>query len=246
MEPSSGRRLVPLDRNRHRSYRIARGSYGHAAQQQTCPVLLGEFAEVSAECPILFVRSEEGGALCCVAMLGVTPGHNLFWQNSRWRGRYVPCHLRARPFAMARIGESGKQMAVCVDESSPLLLAGGESGEPLFEPGGGRTEYLDNMAHLLVQLQRQGTLTDTFVRYLQAERLLEEQVIQVRLQGGVNHRLNGVFRVDETALQALPEERFIELRRRGYLSPIYAHLHSLRRVDNLSRLHARQRRENLH
>lgn len=239
-------KMVALDKNRHRNYRIEQGDLGHSAGQQSCPALMGEFAQLAAEYPIVFVRSGDGDELRSIAMLGIKPGKNLFWQNNQWQGAYVPAALRAHPFATAGIGGQGDQFAICLDESSSRVMSSGVAGEPLFDNKGEQTEYLANISCFLAELRTQVSLSNDFVRYLNENALLEEQVVLVNLPGGVDHRLTGVFRVSEKALNGLSDGDFLALRKRGYLPAIYTHLNSLRQVNNLSRLYSQLRKEGLH
>ncbi|MBB3060954.1 SapC family protein [Microbulbifer rhizosphaerae] len=232
---------MALDKKRHRSHRIKVADLSHSVGKHTCPALIGEFPQLAAEYPIVFVKSEQGGEqggeLRSVAMLGVKPGRNLFWQNNRWQGAYIPSALRAHPFAMVAIEGQEGQFAICIDESSPSMAGDRERGESLFDKNGEQTEYLSNISNFLLELRMQTSLSNEFARYLDEKGLLEEQVVLVKLPGGMDHRLTGVFRVNERAVNRLPDQEFLALRKRGYLSAIYAHLGSLRQVNNLSRLY---------
>lgn len=238
--------IVALDKLRHRNYRVRSAGLSHSAAQHTCAALLGEFSDLAAEFPIIFVRAESGDALRCVALLGIKPGQNLFWQEQRWQARYIPAALRAHPFAAATIDRAEGQFALCLDEQSPAIVESGREGEALFDAEGRESIYLTRVVQSMAQLRGQEQASNRFVSHLRDLDLLEEQVILVKLAGGVDHRLSGVFRVNEKALNALSDEAFVDLRRRGYLAAIYAHLNSLRQVNNLSRLHGRVRRESVH
>lgn len=239
-------KFAALNKIKHRDYCVRQGDFRHAATMHTCPVALSEFADLAAEYPILFVRSQDGHGLRCVALLGVRPGDNLFWQNNQWQGQYIPLTLRTHPFATAVIDDREDRLAICIDEESPLVAADAQRGSRLFDGGGEQTEYLANMTRFLLQVRRQLSLSDAFVRDLEDKALLEEQVILVKLPGGIDHRLTGVFRIEEKALNRLTESEFLALRERGYLPAIYAHLQSLRQVNNLRRLHAQTQRVNIH
>lgn len=243
---SSNTRLTALDKNRHRNFSVRQNSLAHTANLHTCAALLGEYSDLASEYPIVFVRTENGDGLRSVALLGVKPGQNLFWQKSQWQGRYLPLAVRAQPFAAVGVPGSDDRIAICIDESSPLSIADGRRGEPLFDRGGAQTEYLGNVSRFLAQIYRQEALSRIFVGHLEEKDLLEEQVMLVNLPGGVDHRLTGVFRINESALNKLPDRDFVDLRKKGYLPAIYAQIQSLRQVHNLSRLHAQMHRENVH
>ena len=50
------------------------------------------------------------------------------------------------------------------------------------------------------------------------------------------YEVDGVFTVDEEALEKLSNEEFLELRKRGFLPLIYSHLISLQQMHKISRL----------
>ena len=52
------------------------------------------------------------------------------------------------------------------------------------------------------------------------------------------YEIDGLFTIDEEALEKLSNEEFQELRQRGLLPIIYSHLTSLQQIGRLSRLQA--------
>lgn len=228
-------KIAPIDKTKHSKIKVKASDLSHAAEQHICPALAQEFPQLTSEFPIVFVKGE-GEAYHSVAMMGLKPGENLFLQDGKWQGNYVPAALRRYPFSLAKTSAEGDNMAVCIDTASKQLSS--KEGQPLFNEDGSESDYLKNIANFLTRLIGQGQYSDDFGKYLADKGLFEEQTITVKLDDGSDHRLNGVFRVDEAKLNELDNDSFLELRQKGYLPAIYAHLASLRQVNNLARLNA--------
>lgn len=231
-------KITPIDKNKHAKFSIKGNDLSHTASMHLCPALAQEFPQLTAEFPIVFVKSETSGDFHSVAMLGLKPGENLFLQGGKWQANYVPAALRTYPFSLTNADAKGERLAVCLDEASALVNTDTTDGKALFNDDGSESDYLKNIGGFLTQVMSQGRFSDDFGKYLGELELFEEQTITVKLEDGSDHRLTGVFRIDEDKLNALDNDAFIKLREKSYLPAIYAHLASLRQVNNLSRLNA--------
>ena len=67
---------------------------------------------------------------------------------------------------------------------------------------------------------------------LQSLDLIKEQVLTLNIKGE-ERRINGIFLIDETKLNELTDEQFLELRKSGYLTAIFAQLMSLQHTQKL-------------
>lgn len=230
-------KLTPIDKIKHAKFAVKGNDLSNTAAMHLCPALAQEFPQLTAEFPIVFVKNDSGH-FHSVAMLGLKPGENLFLQNGKWQANYVPTALRTYPFSLTNADAKGERLAVCMDESSALISSDGNEGKALFKDDGSESDYLKNIGGFLTQVMSQGRFSDDFGKYLGELELFEEQTITVKLDDGSDHRLTGVFRIDEAKLNALDNDAFIKLRELSYLPAIYAHLASLRQVNNLARLNA--------
>jgi hypothetical protein len=87
----------------------------------------------------------------------------------------------------------------------------------------------------LVQAAHQNEQTAQVTQYLKDKGLLATQ--QVRLQhrpDGRLYNIDGIYTVNEQKLNELSDEDFLDMRSRGILSLIYAHLHSLQQLRRVS------------
>jgi hypothetical protein len=77
-----------------------------------------------------------------------------------------------------------------------------------------------------------GLITRNFVEKLQSLELIKEQVLTLNIKGE-ERRINGIYLIDEPKLNELSDETFLELRKSGYLTAIYAMLMSLQHTQKL-------------
>ena len=77
-------------------------------------------------------------------------------------------------------------------------------------------------------------VTGAFVKMLLEKELLMSKTLQLDLVGESGLNLSGIYAIDEEKLKGLNDESFLDLRQRGFLPVIYAHLTSLNQVYRLS------------
>ncbi|WHI44530.1 SapC family protein [Microbulbifer sp. JMSA004] len=240
------RQLVVLDKKKHRNYRLLKHDLSHSKNLHICPILLSEFISVSRTSPIIFTKSKETGKLESCALLGVTPGENLFWQEGRWQGDYIPVSIRSHPFYLRYKKDDLSNAYVCVESS--LLCASKDSsqGVALFEHNGEPSKHLLAAQRELENIHLKKLQTWKFVESLQKFDLLKEQEINIDLPGETKHKLKGVYCISEDKVRKLGATEFLKLRDIGCLPFIYAHLFSLLQSSNLRALHKKNYSKVLH
>lgn len=219
---------IALSRTAHaeQGYR-ARQGYDHAAGRMLVPVILGELHKLLPHYAIGFLPID--GSMMPVALLGVDKGQNLYLcENGSWQVSYIPATLRGHPFGLAD-GQSGdKVLAIAADYLT-------EAGQPLFNDG-----QLDETAtqamQFLQQYDQNRRSTQAACQALQYAGVLTEWRLGVPL-GEKRRDINGLYRVDETALNALPAEAYAELQG-APMQLAYAHLYSITQVAQLVQLAA--------
>jgi hypothetical protein len=227
-------KIVPLNNDVHKNIKVKNTqSFDHAKSQHLSLVVVHEFAKVAIDCPVVFVKDPESGQFRSVAMLGLEPNENLFYSRSKWKGSYVPANLRAYPFALAG-DENSDQLALCIDESSKLINK--KDGETLFNEDGSETKFLSTRKEFLGQLIEQNHITKHFIKFLTDNELLAPQSLSLNLEDGSGHDLNGIYVVNEQKLNELDDEVYLEIRKRGYMAPIYSQLSSMNQLQNLGQL----------
>lgn len=199
-----------------------------------------EFRDLQAHYPIVFRKGADGVSFEAYAMLGFEDGENLFLDGDVWDAPDLPLSIARQPFL---IGLNDSAMMVHVDLDNPRVNA--STGEPVFLPHGGNTEYLENISAMLATIDQGLQTMPAFVAALLEHKLLESFVLDVELNSGAQHRLSGFYTIHEERLQAVGAEALAAMNRNGYLQAIYMAIASMSKLRSLierkNRRHARQR-----
>ncbi|NMR25261.1 MULTISPECIES: SapC family protein [unclassified Pseudoalteromonas] len=228
--------VQPLHNEKHANTKIQNGiNVEFLKTQHLVPVVAHEFARVANEFPMSFVKNNETGQFQAVAMFGLEPGENLFVQDGKWTASFAPMATTRYPLGLVKHPEED-QYGIVIDEASPLV--GDAEGNALFE-NGEETDYLKRRKEALVSFIEFSHVTEAFTKYLADKELLVAQTLTVDIKGEKKD-INGIYLIDEKKLNELSDEAFLELRKRGYLAPIYSFLTSTHQVARLARLKAQQ------
>lgn len=203
-------------------------------------VSAAEFPAAGRDYPLVFASLDAGKTFAPVAVLGLTQGTNLFVDASgSWdASSYVPAFVRRYPFCISKLyvdGAPAGERVVCVAKAYL-----DRAGMMLFDGRGQPTPRWQQLERLLSQYEADLDRTADLCAALARLELLTP--FSMRVVGGqktVELRMGGMYRVDEPRLRALRPANHTALINKGYMSAIYAHLHSL---ENFTRLYARQTR----
>lgn len=188
-----------------------------------------EFRDIQACYPIVF-RQAADGSYEAHALFGLQEGENLFLGHHGWEAPYLPLSVARQPFL---IGINGTELMVHVDLDHPRIGGSASSGEALFRPHGGTTEYLERVSSTLLAIHQGLQQAHGFMAALQEHALLEPFVLDIELDDGTPYRLAGCHTINEERLAALPGPALESLHRAGYLQPIYMVLASIANVRTL-------------
>lgn len=194
-----------------------------------------EFRSAQAFYPILFHRDQRG-EMYPVALFGFEAGENLFLDDAGWHARYVPAMIRRQPFligfeAETRPGQAEKRRMLSLDMAHPRVST--EQGEPLFQPLGGRTPFLEEMAALLEAMYHGGEMNRRFIEALQGHGLIEHVTFDIALANGSRNQLLGFSAIDEEKVRGLSDAALGQLSRDGFLMPLFMMLASTSNVRTL-------------
>ena len=219
----------PLNAERHKGKSLrAMTNYAFAARANSVPMNGNEFPLVMHDYPIVFTP---GNPITPVVVMGMRADQNLFVApNGAWmEGRYIPAYIRRYPFIFTDLTQQQK-LVLSIDEDSDLVVA--DDSRPLFV-NDKASEVVDHALKFCSEFQAQHNATVEFAKAVSARQLLIDQRAEFTISTG--ERLSvGPFRVvDETKFNQLPDEIFLDWRRRGWLTLAYSHLASL---SNFARL----------
>lgn len=220
------RSIEPLNSEAHRQHRLRADGplYGFAAHSYLLPAVVDEFASAARSLAIMFAPS--GKRFAPVFLCGLRPGSNLFIdRDGEWTGGYVPAYLRRYPFMLGE--REGADPVVCIDVAYPGFAPGAE-GTRLFEDDGASSPQLTAMIQLVTDYALAAKRTEALCEFLSEHDLFKSVTVDVS-QGADRQSasIHGLSIIDEEKLAALSDEVFANLRKRGLLGPIYAHLFSV-------------------
>ncbi|MDA0280473.1 MAG: SapC family protein [Proteobacteria bacterium] len=227
---------VPLRKDRHAKSRITEsGDYRRYKDLHLIPIISQDFFTLGAEFPLVFVKDSRGESFVPVAIMGLREGQNLFCQTEEWKSRVIPIRFNNAPFSIVRVDDTGDQLAVLIDEESSMLSE--TEGESLFKEDGERTPYLEQRIEDIMKTAEQTVQTEAVCKLFKEKDLLVTQQLQLQhRQDSPRYNIDGVYTVDEKKLNALSDEDFLDMRKKGVIPLIYAHLSSLQQLRRVSEM----------
>lgn len=227
-------KLEILNSNAHRNLHVLPiSNFKFAASIHVASIMVHEFNRATATYPIVFVEDEEQDAFMPVVLLGLEPGRNLFVDaDGRWNATYVPAIIRRYPFSLAQSGDE-KFFNVCIDTGSDLINE--TEGQRLFDDEGQAAPVIERIKSYLTELQSLAAFTQEFCAELKSMNMFSPLNMKV-MDGGRIRNISGAYVVNAERLNNLSDKKFLELRQKRYLTPIYSHLTSLAQIERLVQL----------
>jgi len=223
--------LAQLTPQKHANIKIKNGiDIAFLKNQSIVPVVLSELTKVATETPVIFIKNAETGQFQLVTMLGLALEENLMIKDNQWQGLYIPQVLRRAPFVLNKSEQAGEYV-VGIDESSPLVNQ--QEGYELYYDGVA-TEYLKTRVEFLKAYALSLNQSMEFGKFLAKKNLIQEQTVSLNEQGK-EHKLEGIYGINENVFAELSGETHLILREKGYLSAIYAMILSKHQLNRLAR-----------
>lgn len=222
---------IPVSKETHASKRWKRiDNYSFAAKDAVAPLVAQELPRALMHLPIGFIEQEE--QFVPVAILGLQPGQNLFVaSDGRWLNGYTPAVYRGYPFQLADT-EDGQRVLVINEDSG---IGNKTEGEPFFDEEGNPSQELKGVLDFLNQVHANRELTQHICKVLAEHLLIKPWPINVQGTEG-ERKIEGLYCIDEAAMNALPPEAFEALRQAGALPIAYCQLLSMQHIQKLGLL----------
>jgi len=223
--------VVPVNKDRHAGKKIRMSNnFNYASGFHVAYVTVHEFARAAAIYPIVFLEDKVSDEFRPVVLMGLDAGENLFvGSDGQWLAPYIPAIIRRYPFALTKAEQSDRYI-VCVDEASDLLSD--TEGAAMFDENGNPTQVIENVKRYLGELQQMDQMTHEFGKFLVQNNLLTPLNMRVNADNQVRN-ITGCYVINEERLNHFSDAKFIEIRGKGYLPAIYAHLISLSQIERL-------------
>jgi hypothetical protein len=231
--------LVNLDRDVHKNLRVREEIAFSACKDITmCSVIPTEIPRLVLEYPVVFTKHGESGQYLCVALFGVDPQKNLFWQDGQWRSHVLPLNIGRQPFFVGVgnkevAGEAQQSLVTCIDLDNPGVQDA--QGQQLFGADGRETPYLQHKMSMLAELIDGEQRARMFVDRLAALELIRPIQLELKTPGNEPRQIGGLHSIDEAKLRSLTGDTLTELNSKGYLHVIHAMLLSLGQLPILAR-----------
>ncbi len=197
------------------------------------PILPSEFRDAQHDFPIFFHKDAQDEKLEPYAIFGLEQDENLFLDGGNWNADYVPLLLEKGPFLIGLQEKSGgeKELVISLDLDHPRVSE--TEGEPLFLPQGGNSTLVERISRVLHRIHEGQRETEPFVAAMLRHELLEPFALNIELDDGSKHRLEGFHTIHEENLMQLDGETLSELSRSGYLQAAYMVVASLSNIRKL-------------
>jgi hypothetical protein len=209
-------------------------SYEFASKDAIATLVLRELPRAAIVTPIAFAKVADG--FVPVAVQGLSEGKNLFVApDGRWVGRYIPSVYRGYPFLFAKI--EGDKQVLCFDDASGLLSD--SDGEAFFE-GETLTKSVRDILDFLTQVQESRLATQRICAVLDQHQLIQPWPIELKHENqdgqSESRKLEGLFRIDEAALNKLDAQALHTVQQAGALSTVFCQLLSMQHLPAIAEL----------
>ena len=235
------KRPAPLDKKRHaKAGLLPKQNLAFAATTNSIAINAVEFFEASKEYPIVFTQSEN---ILPVAIVGLEQQNYFVNSKGNWKeGAYLPAYVRRYPFVFMDMPER-KEFLLCIDEEAEQYQESGGKDALLLYKDGEPSELTRNALEFCTAFHNHHQLTRRFCADIKAADLLMPAQSNAKLYSGREIRLSGFQAIDEKKLKALPDEKVLELFKKGWLPLIYAALMSASNWKKLVEMAAVQEKQ---
>ncbi len=226
--------IVQLNKNTHAQLKIKKQiDYSIAEDRNLVPVIIHEVSQLATEYPVAFIKNNETGQFVLASLLGLKEGSNLFIKDGNWMGEYIPASLTHYPLNLMINQDDATQYAITIDIDSEIVNE--SNGEALFDESGEETDYLKQRIEVLKNYYQCQHITKEFLKVITEYDLLEPQNLTYEVSGN-KQSISGIYLISEKKLNQLEDSKFLRLKEKGFLSPIYNHLSSLNNIKKLIKL----------
>jgi len=220
------RNLQMLSFEKHASLQLKQcSSFSFASHLTSIHLAFGEIIESAKYYPIVFTDSE---IPMLMGIVGVGGNNSFIDHQGKWLVPYVPAIIRTYPFALLPTNTQN-QYSVAIDVDAPHFLE--EEGQFLFDAEGKTAPWVDQLIKYLLNMQREYQVSQAVGTSLKKAGLIAQRCVEITLKNGKRKGFQGFLCVDETAVNALPEERKKDMESNGEMTLLKAHRDSLIHFD---------------
>ncbi len=230
-------KAVPLNKESHAKIRINQnGTVEHLRKMHMAPVNVFEFAEAAVEYPILFIKDKEE-KFTPILMWGLTPEENLYIENDKWKGGFLPSILRFFPF-VAHPTKEENQLALGIYEDAEIV--NDTDGERVLDDNGEKSEWFSKIVESMHHVVAAEKTTIDAIKEIADIDLFIEQELKVVTPDNKESIIGGFHIIDSKKFFALSGDDLKTLNDKNLLGLIFSHFISL---NNLKKVTSRLKKE---
>ena len=229
---------VPIQKSQHQNTGWKSfSSYSFAQQDVIAPLLLAEISQAIPFYPMGFIKNGEHFEF--IAIQSLQPSLNLYVNaQGQWRVPYILSVYRGYPFRFLK-NKDTDELIFCFDQDSGLIVNNDDTdnSNPLFDDNGELSEKAKGVMSFLQQCELNQQITQNAVNALAEQRLITPWSIQRQNSDSSTQPVEGLYRIDEAALQQADTDTLTALQKAQALPLAYAQLYSQARLQSLSQLY---------
>jgi len=195
-----------------------------------------EFADVQKEYPIFFQINPDTAKYQSVVLFGISQNENLFLKSDgTWDANFIPAVIARGPFLIGFQQDpnnpGSKEPVIHVDMESPKIST--TEGAPIFLEFGGNTAFLENITRSLKDIYDGMAISERMFQAFIELDLIEPVNIEIELNNGEKHRLNGNHTINRDKLANLTGDELLQLNSSGFLAAAFSVVASLGNMQKL-------------
>lgn len=231
MENETQSKVAALSAKDHGNLKLTLNKdFSHVAKHNVSPLVVHEIGTAAADLPVVFIKNAKNEDYICVVLLGLKDEENLVVKDGRWDSLFLPAGYTHYPLSLVPMPEDANRYTITIDMAGQTISE--TEGEALFNDDGSESEHLQSRRKALENYYQAAIATRNFVKELADLDLFEEQGFSFEVEGQ-KRSVTGVHIINEKKFNELSDEVFLELKKKGYLAPIYSHLISLKQTQRL-------------
>ena len=229
--------LIELSLEKHANLKMDPiGAIKVAAKQHIIGLKVSEVSMAASSFPIFVSRATDASEWTISAINSFKLNTNLFAEDDTWTGTHYPIGMQTYPFFLMRSPTDEKNLTIGINEESDIFSE--SEGEALFEDGKASVRLSQATAQLELEMKH-NQQTYEFCKKAEELGLIKQVDLKIHYQSGTVNTLQGLCTIDEKNLYELDAEKLAELRKEGFLMPIYTMLASIYQFNNLIKIHNR-------
>ena len=218
----------------HHDLRVIRNRSAELGDNVMCAQLLPqEFRDAQNDYPIFFHKNPDTGKFLPYAMFGLQENENLFLEGESWNAGYLPFLVERGPFSIGIQQKSNdeRSLVISIDLDHPRVSR--TEGDALFLPHGGNSEYVKRVSYILQAINEGVVESEAFVEDMLKYDLLKSFTLEVELNSGSKHKLEGFYTINEENLVNLDGDALADLSGKFFLPAAYMAVASLSNIRKL-------------